>query len=94
MGDVSFKPESKKEIKAQVYHGPDPEMVGTAKSLSISEAMHKHNLTLGTKESKEKYKNKAKEVLYNFNKKLDPDVINTGKSLKVAEKQLGHQMNI
>lgn len=68
--------------------GRDPDIVGTENSLSIAEALKKHKLILGTKESKEKYRNKAKDTLYDYYPSLDKDVITTQKNLVAAEETL------
>lgn len=67
-------------------------MQATNTSISIAEALHKHHLTIGSKESKLKNHDKSKDVLYNFDKPLDSDVVSTGHHLKAAEKKLGHEL--
>ena len=44
---------------------------------------------MGTKESREKYRNKAKATLYNYYPKLDSDVVTTRKNLADTESLLG-----
>merc|ERR1711934_38598 len=51
--------------------GPDPDMVGTSKAISIAEAMHNHKIIMGTKESRAKWHNVAKDAMYNFAPALD-----------------------
>ena len=76
---------------AVVDHGKDPDMVGTKNSLSIAEAMHAHKLDLGTRESKAKYHNVAKDTQYNFDPKLDEHILHSQKNLADAEDRLGHK---
>ena len=70
--------------------GPDPDMVGTAKAVSIAEAMHNHKLIMGTPQSRNKYKNLAKETLYDDKPDLDKDIIDSNTHLAAAESRLGH----
>ncbi len=51
--------------------------------------MHGKQWIMGTKESKAKYHNKAKDVDYNFAPELDDDVKISQKNLANAEKSLG-----
>jgi hypothetical protein len=57
--------------------GADSDVLGTANSISIAEAMLEHKLVMGTPESKAKYHNKAKDTLYDYNPSLDADVKTT-----------------
>ena len=70
--------------------GPDPDIVGTAKAISIAEAMHNHKIVMGTKESRAKYHNVAKDVDYDFAPELDGDIKDSKSNLKNAESKLGH----
>jgi len=65
--------------------GVDKDVLGTANSISIAEAMLEHKLIMGTPESKAKYHNKAKDTLYNYNPSLDDDVKTTNRNLVNAE---------
>ena len=49
-------------------------MSGTMNSLSIAEAMKKHKLCLNEPACKDRYKNPAKDTLYNYYPKLDSDI--------------------
>ena len=71
--------------------GPDPDMVGTANAVSIAEAMHQHKLILGTPESKAKWKNMAKETLYDYHPELDSHIKDSQKNLADTEDKLGHK---
>lgn len=71
--------------------GPDPDMVGTQNAISIAEAMHNHHIIMGTKESKAKYHNKAKDVDYNFAPELDSHIKDSIKNLADSEDRLGHK---
>ena len=54
-----------------------------------AELTHQHKLIMGTKESRARYKNMAKQVDYNFAPALDSDIVDSESNLKKAEKQLG-----
>ena len=72
-------------------HGPDPDMVATARSIEIGEAAHAHKLIMGTPESKAKWHNVAKDTDYNFAPDLDEDMVHTAKHLADTQTRLGHQ---
>ena len=55
------------------------------------ENVHKHKWVFGTKESKEKWHNVAKDTDYDFAPKLDIDVKGTQKNLADSEDRLGHK---
>ena len=44
---------------------------------------------MGTKESRDKYKNNAKSVDYNFNQDLDEDIKTSKQNLAQSESKLG-----
>lgn len=69
-------------------------MSGTMNSLQIAEAQNKHKLILGTKESREKYRNKAKDTEYNYYPKLDSDVVTTQRNLASTESLLGKTLEL
>jgi hypothetical protein len=71
--------------------GEDPEILGTANSISIGEAMHKHKLIMGTPESKAKWHNPAKDTMYNFAPELDGDIKDAQAHLGYAEDQRQHK---
>ncbi len=50
-----------------------------------------HKLNMGTKESKERWHNVAKDTLYNFAPRLDNDMIASKKNLADAETNLKHK---
>ena len=54
--------------------GVDHDILDTQKSIINSQLMHGKQWIMGTKESKAKYHNKAKDVDYNFAPELDDDV--------------------
>ena len=74
--------------------GKDPEIEANANSLSIAEAMHRHNLIMGTPESRAKWHNVAKDTEYNFAPELDEDMKNTASHLGVAEGIRNHKWTI
>lgn len=50
-----------------------------------------HNLVMGTKASKAKWHNVAKDTMYDFAPKLDADIRTTKKNLADSETNLGHK---
>ena len=74
--------------------GKDHEINENFHSLDIAENMLNHKFNFGTKETKEKYKNPAKDVDYNFAPKLDEDVISTQKSLSKTESNMGQTYHL
>jgi hypothetical protein len=71
--------------------GADPEITGTANSISIGEKVHSHKLIMGTPESKAKWHNPAKDTMYNFAPDLDKDIQDTQSHLGYAEGQRQHK---
>lgn len=69
--------------------GLDKDMIDTSRSIVNAELTHQHKIIMGTKESRAKYKNMAKEVDYNFAPELDVDMKDSQANLKNAEKTLG-----
>lgn len=69
-------------------------MTGTMNSLNIAEKELKHQLIMGTKESRAKYHNVAKDTLYDYSPKLDQDVKTTARSLSNAEESLGKTYDV
>jgi len=57
--------------------GKDEDLKTTDNSIAIAEEMTKHTLKMNTPESKAKYHNVAKDVLYNYAPSLDKDVLST-----------------
>ena len=74
--------------------GPDRDVIDTEKSILNAEMTHTHKLIFGTKESRAKYHNKAKDVDYNFAPELDEDIKTSNKNLAGAEKSTGHKWEI
>jgi hypothetical protein len=72
-------------------YGKDPDIVGSANSLSIAEAMHAHKLEMGTIASRAKWHNVAKDTMYNFDPKLDEHILHSQKNLADTEDRLGHK---
>ena len=71
--------------------GVDTDITNTHKSILNAELTHGHKLIFGTKESRAKYHNKAKDVDYNFAPELDEDIVTSKSNLKNAEGKLGHE---
>lgn len=72
--------------------GKDGDIATTANSIAIAEDMTHHKLKMGTAESKAKYHNVAKDVLYNYAPALDKDVVSTNKHITDAEDRIGTTM--
>ena len=69
--------------------GKDPDVIGTANSIAIAEAMKKHKLY---DFQGDKYKNPAKDTLYDYYPSLDKDVITTQRNLAATEALLGKKL--
>jgi len=76
--------------------GQDRDIKANFNSLNKAEGIVKHHWEFGTDASKEKWKNPAKETMYNFAAPLDKDVKDTQQSLSNTENALGHtyQLNV
>ncbi len=74
--------------------GQDRDIKANFNSLQKAEEINHHHWVFGTKESKEKWKNPAKETMYNFAPALDSDVVGTQKSLHDTEGALGHEYHL
>ena len=73
--------------------GADPDMEGTADSIDIAQNMYNHKIVMATDESKAKWHNVAKDVLYNYKPQLDYDMIVSNNNMASAEQQLGQPMS-
>ena len=62
-------------------NGVDSDIVDSHKSVAQAEADLGHDWVFGTKASKAKWHNVAKDTLYNFAPKLDGDMLTTSKNL-------------
>jgi hypothetical protein len=69
--------------------GVDSDILDTTHSILNAELTHHRKLIMGTKESKQRYKNMAKQVDYNFKPELSDDIKDSQSNLKNAEKSLG-----
>jgi hypothetical protein len=66
--------------------GPDKETVTwTDDSERVATALTGHAWAFKTPESWEKYRNRAKDVDYNFDPKLSDDMVTNANSIKIAE---------
>ena len=96
-GCTQYKHEHKKlpyDINYPVpSFGADPDMAGTADSIKIAEDLHKHEL-VWDKDFKKKFKNPAKDVLYDDKPDLDSDMITTRRNIKRSENRLGQKMEL
>ena len=60
--------------------------------MPVSEGIVGHKWTsMGTEENKEKYKDKAKDVLYDLHPKLEHNIVVSQKNLKDAETRVHHK---
>ena len=77
------------------YHvpsfGPDPDMVGTMKSIEIGEVAHEHKLVMGTADSAAQWHNVAKDTLYNYDPELDEEMKYTADHLSQSQLNRGHK---
>lgn len=71
--------------------GADPEVASVMDSIKIAEKQEKHELVMGTADSKAKWKNVAKlaENRYDMDPKLDDDVKATNQNIEAAEDKIG-----
>jgi hypothetical protein len=74
--------------------GVDTDIQDSHASLASTEGVMAHKLNLGTRASKAKWANPAKDVDYNFAPKLDGDIRTTQKNLGDAESTLGHRWEL
>jgi len=74
--------------------GQDREIKANFNSLNKAEAIVKHHWEFGTDASKEKWKNPAKEVMYDYAPSLDHDVTVTQRNLANTETNLGHTYHL
>ena len=64
--------------------GQDHEIRDSLANERLASSTLNHNWVFGTEESKEKWKNKAKETEYNFSPKLDGDMVDTIRHMNAA----------
>ena len=62
--------------------------------MNKAEGIVKHHWEFGTDASKEKWKNPAKEIMYNFAPDIDRDVKDTQSNLANTETALGHSYHL
>ena len=74
--------------------GADPEVASVMDSIKIAEKQEKHNLVMGTPESRAKWQIVAKldSNRYDMDPSLDADVISTNQNIASAEDKLGFQL--
>jgi len=71
--------------------GMDRTTAGDLENIPVAEAIVGHQWnSMGTDFNKEKFKNRAKDVDYDFAPKLEGDMIDAQANLKNAEESLGH----
>jgi hypothetical protein len=69
--------------------GPDKEVASVMDSIKTAETQLDHKLVMGTKESRAKWHNVAKDTLYDYKPELEDDVKTTWRNLNKAEDDLG-----
>lgn len=74
--------------------GADTDMTDTKVSLSLAEQQLDHKWTFNTAESKKKWHNPAKDVMYNFKPKYDGEIDSSLKNLVDSQEKLNHIWNI
>lgn len=71
--------------------GVDQDIIDSHKNLAKVEDDLSHKLIMGTKASKAKWHNVAKDTMYNFAPTLDADIRATQKHLSDTQTKLGHR---
>jgi len=74
--------------------GQDRDIADSLASERDASKLLKHNWEFGTKKSKAKWHNVAKDTLYDFDPTLDEDILTSHKNVADAEKNLDHVWNI
>lgn len=75
--------------------GMDREILNSIENIPVAEKLIGHLWTsMGTEANKEKYHNKAKDALYDFDPKLSTDMIISEANLKDAEIKLNHEYTL
>jgi hypothetical protein len=72
-------------------NGVDRDIIDSHASLADAQANLGHEWEFGTKASKAKWHNVAKDTLYDFAPKLTGDMITTAKNLQDSQTKLGHK---
>jgi len=73
----------------------DKDIAGSLENLPVAEKIVGHKWdSFGTEESKEKYSNPAKKVLYDFSPKLDGNMKDSLKNLSDTEGVLKHKYEL
>jgi len=74
--------------------GADTDMNDAKDSLSLAEKQLEHKWVFGTAESKKKWHNPAKDVMYNYAPKYDLEMDVSLKNLQDAQEKLNHKWDI
>jgi hypothetical protein len=90
-------PNHKENWKKDYYvpnFGADPEVASVMDSIKIAEKQEKHDLVMGTADSRAKWQIVAKldDNRYDMDPKLDSDVITTNQNIEAAEDKLDHPL--
>ena len=73
----------------------DRTIAGDIENIPVAEALVGHKWTsMGSDFNKEKFRNRAKDVDYNFAPELEPDMVDSMNNLKNAEQALDHKYDI
>jgi len=70
--------------------GMDRDIQGAFENLDAAEKIVGHHLVMGTAESKKKWANPARAIMYNFAPELDGEISTSIKNLADTEKKLDH----
>ena len=81
------------QLNYKVPHfGMDRDIQGSFENLKVAEGIVGHRwVDFGSKESKDKYTNPAKSVLYDMNPKLDSKIVDSINNLKNTEAVMGRK---
>jgi hypothetical protein len=75
--------------------GMDRDVAGSLSNLPVAEKLVGHKWTnFGTEESKKKWENPAKKVLYNFAPELDGNIRDSVKNLSDTETKMKHKYKL
>lgn len=76
------------------HFGQDVDIIASLDNIGVAQRARNTTWIMGTKESKDKYHNDAKDTMYNFAPDLDEDIEDSHASLSLAEKQYDHKYEL
>lgn len=74
--------------------GQDHDIIGSLDNIALAQAHYNTTWSMGTAESKAKFHNPAKDVMYNYAPDLDGDIIDSQSNLANAEDSLGKKYEL